>query len=166
MHKQDGISLVELIIVIGLFIILISVSLPTLRGILQNNRISTATNSLIYSLNFAKISAEKYRQNITVCPKTAPNNNSCGSNSDWGNGWLIYYMNGNAMQVLRQQQQLPNDINLSSSTNNLSFKPSGMMLANIGKSFTISSNGCLGNSVKTINITIPGHINVSSQACN
>ncbi len=83
--KAAGFTLIELMITLLVGAILLSIAVPSFRTFVQNSRLTTESNSLVYSLNLARSNAVKTDGSVQVCAST--NGTSCGG--IWANGWIV-----------------------------------------------------------------------------
>lgn len=82
MKQQSGFTLVELMITVALLAILLSIALPAIGDFVVKQRVSSATNSLMMSLVFARSEAVKLNRDIRVIPITEAANG-------WNTGWCL-----------------------------------------------------------------------------
>lgn len=82
-HKQQGMNLVELMVVLLIVGIIVGVGVPALNSTLARNNIRAETNKFIASLNFARSQAVNKQQVVTLERKSA-------TSKDWTEGWTIY----------------------------------------------------------------------------
>lgn len=80
MHAQRGFTLIELMIVLTLIAIMAGIGVPGFQTMVQNNRLTSATNSLLSALQYARSEAVTQRTAITVSPLNG---------ADWESGALI-----------------------------------------------------------------------------
>ncbi|MCZ6761931.1 MAG: prepilin-type N-terminal cleavage/methylation domain-containing protein, partial [Gammaproteobacteria bacterium] len=57
--ENRGFTLLELMITLLIAGIILSIGVPSFRGVMQNQRMTTATNEMVMSLNLAKSEAIK-----------------------------------------------------------------------------------------------------------
>lgn len=80
MKKQSGFTIVELVIVITIMAILVAIAIPSFQQLMMTNRLASATNDLMGSLNLAR--SEAIRRGAWV------NVGAAGAN--WKGGWRVY----------------------------------------------------------------------------
>jgi type IV fimbrial biogenesis protein FimT len=118
-NKQTGFTLIELMITLVVAVVLLTISIPSFRTLMANNRATTQANALYSALNYARAEAIGRGTTVTVCPKSTPSVSSttCGSSADWANGWQVFtddnangVFNGSAVPpeiVLKNWEPLP-----------------------------------------------------------
>ncbi len=91
MHQPSrharGFSLVELMVTIAVLAILLAIGIPSFAPLIASNRLTSATNELIASLQTARTEAIRRNARITVCP-AAPSATACSGN--WRDGWMAF----------------------------------------------------------------------------
>ena len=80
MHAQRCFTLIELMIVLTLIAIMAGIGVPGFQTMVQNNRLTTTTNSLLSALQYARSEAVTQRTAVTVSPLNG---------ADWESGALI-----------------------------------------------------------------------------
>jgi type IV fimbrial biogenesis protein FimT len=86
--QAHGFTMIELLVTMSLVGILAMVAVPSLITFVQNQRIATATNSLVLGLNYARSEAIKrdVPNGITICASLDQQN--CNGAS-WSQGWMV-----------------------------------------------------------------------------
>ncbi len=87
-HRNNGFSALELLITIAILSILALVTLPNMSGLLQSSRMGSAKNSLIVTLQRARMESASTSRNSVLCPSA--NGEQCLATGDWSRGWLLY----------------------------------------------------------------------------
>ena len=77
--KQDGFSLMELMITLGVAGVLLAVAFPNFTQMIQGQRLKTQTNDTLAAIIYAKSEALKRRSTVTVCAMKTNVDNQCGS---------------------------------------------------------------------------------------
>ena len=89
MNRHSGITLVELLVAISVFVVLVAVATPSLVSYTRNNRTVTETNSLIGALRLARNEAVKRGANVSVCRSS--DGNACTlADVQWEDGWIVF----------------------------------------------------------------------------
>ena len=90
--KQQGLTLIELMVTLAVAIILVTVGMPLFSGIVANNRATTQANTFLSAFKLARSEAVKRGTNVSVCAIADPAASPvvCGTNANWGNGLLVF----------------------------------------------------------------------------
>ncbi len=87
-HNSRGFTLIELLVTLIVSLILIAIGVPGMTTLIQNNRLTSASNQMLTDLSKARSRAIKSGQQVSLCPA---NNNLTGCNgSNWEAGWLVF----------------------------------------------------------------------------
>jgi type IV fimbrial biogenesis protein FimT len=89
MQRQAGLTLVELVVVIGIIAIMVAIGTPMYTNITTSYRISSEINSLLGDLQYARGEALREGQYVTICTANAALTGCSGSTS-WQNGWIVW----------------------------------------------------------------------------
>ena len=87
--KLSGLSLIELLVTLSIFVILIATSAPVLKTLIVNNRVATAADELYGSIMLARSEAIKRRHPVALC-STVDNRTCDEANTGWQSGWLVF----------------------------------------------------------------------------
>ena len=87
-RRITGFTLFELLIAMTIGAIIVVVGVPSFRGTLDNQRMTSATNELVMSLNLAKSEAIKRVTYVSVC--RTDNGASCSDDAGWNDGWIVF----------------------------------------------------------------------------
>jgi len=91
MNRQNGFSLIEAMVTMGIAAIVLSMGVPAFQSYSQNSRQTIAINELATALQLARNSAVARRQPVTLCK--SPNGINCvtgGASGDWSQGWMMF----------------------------------------------------------------------------
>jgi type IV fimbrial biogenesis protein FimT len=83
-----GVTLFELLIVIGLVLVLTSIAIPSYKYVTSSNRVSAEINGLLGDLQFARSEAIKEGLPVVVC--AAASTTQCATGTNWAGGWLVF----------------------------------------------------------------------------
>ena len=89
--RQAGVTLIELMVVVGIAAIMATIAAPSFSDFIQNTRLTSTMTLLTGDLNRARSEAIKRNSRVLVCAH-AINGTAC-ANTTWNNGWLICYDN-------------------------------------------------------------------------
>jgi type IV fimbrial biogenesis protein FimT len=129
--RQQGFTLIELIVTIIVGAILAAVAIPAFQAFVMNDRDSAQINSLAYSFNYARSEAVKddLSGGVTVCPSTGA---ACSNSTAWSQGWIVYYTDANGnTQILQTVPALAGSNTVTpagaaTATTGITFLSSGM----------------------------------------
>lgn len=121
-NHANGFTLIELIITIAIAGILAGIGIPSFNQAIRNSRLTTSINRLVSAMQFARSEAIKRSKSVTV--------RKIGGT--WSDGWTVFVdENGDGMQdsideVLRKFPALPNGYTLNTTSNRVTFRPTGI----------------------------------------
>lgn len=85
---SPGFTLVELIVTMVVAAIILSIAVPALQAVIQQNRIVTQVDQFVGDLNFARSEAITRGGPVTVC-KSA-DGATCTTSGSWEQGWIVF----------------------------------------------------------------------------
>ncbi|MCW9024109.1 MAG: GspH/FimT family pseudopilin [Gammaproteobacteria bacterium] len=88
MKKERGLTLIELMVTLVIFILITSLAFPGFQLYKQNSNRVTQTNDLISALNLARSEAVQRNLNIAVCASV--DLATCSEVNDWTTGWIMF----------------------------------------------------------------------------
>jgi type IV fimbrial biogenesis protein FimT len=83
-----GVTLLEMLTVIGMISLLMAIGLPSYKYVTNRNRITAEVNGLLGDLQYARLEAIKEGQTVSVC--VSSNSATCLASTAWQNGWIIF----------------------------------------------------------------------------
>ncbi len=88
---SKGFTLIELMIVIAIAAILMTLAVPSMSLMINNSKVTSATNEFIGSLNLARSEALKRSNNVSICKSNAAFT-ACDTSATTftSNGWLVF----------------------------------------------------------------------------
>lgn len=89
MLRQQGMTLVELMITLAIFAILIGIAAPNFGPVLKKNRVETQLRELGTQMKFARSEAVSVQRTVTICHLDSGAPPKCDAN--WGQGVTIFY---------------------------------------------------------------------------
>lgn len=87
-RRLDGFTLLELLVTLAVAAILVTIAIPSYRGLVQRNTVTAAVNDLVGDLNYARNEAVTRGQSVYLCQSN--DQASCTNNEDWSQGWIVY----------------------------------------------------------------------------
>jgi prepilin-type N-terminal cleavage/methylation domain-containing protein len=136
-NKQNGFTLIELLITMTIVAILLIQSSLWLSPLLDQYTVTSDTNRLFSTLQFARSEAIKRNGVIKVCP--SENSNVCSS--DWSKGYIVFMDaidEGHNIKILRAEKSSPLSHIHSGKQKMITYVGDGRCLSR--STFTISSN--------------------------
>jgi len=161
-QRYSGFTLIELMITVSVAAILLSVAAPSFRDTVVRNRLTTATNEFMATINYARSEAIKSGKSVTIC-KSSSGTGCTTTDSEWENGWIAF-LDDNANgtlntgeTLLRVWSAMPTGYTLRTNstnfTNFMRYSPLGAVANNsVGGTFAICYNNQTTDA-KTIAIT-------------
>ena len=133
--------------------ILITVAIPSFSTTIKNNRLTTQTNELITTLNYARSEAIKRGANVSV--------DSSDASANWHNGWVVKDSDNN---ILRNFAAFEGNSALvaGASVSSLAYKSTGFLNGASAITFTLCDDRT-GETGRTISISLTGRANVSNK---
>ena len=88
MNRENGFTLVELLITIVIVTTLLALGIPSLKDFMKNNRLTAQSNALVTALQVARSEAVKRGTDTIVCASS--NQTACTGAGDWDEGWIVF----------------------------------------------------------------------------
>ncbi len=162
-RNEQGLTLIELLIVISIAAILMTIGLPAMAGFVAENRVTAKTNLMMAHIQYARHSAVTLRSNVVACP--SDDQQTCSGSNRWDGGWIIFVdRNNNRHQPERPEDVLrvvPPETRLllhSAGRNRVRFQPMG---GAFGTNLTIRVCDARGQAqARAIVVSNPGRVRV------
>jgi type IV fimbrial biogenesis protein FimT len=171
MKKERGFTLVELMMTLVIASIVLTMAVPGMRDLIQNNRITGQVNEMVTAFNLARMEAIRRGSPVSVC--ASADQASCSGANDWASGWIVFTdANGSGnptvSQLLRAWDQLPGNpaISETGGASFVRYQSNGTTGVLVPFAFTHTIPHCTGMQQRTIDITSAGRVGgVTASAC-
>ena len=87
MHKESGVTLIELMIAVALTGLLLSMAVPAMGIFVSNSRQTSAINDFVSSMHVARSTAITTNARVTLCASAG--GNDCEAVA-WNEGWIVF----------------------------------------------------------------------------
>lgn len=88
MRQEHGVSLIELIAYIAIVSMVVAWGVPAMSGLMAETRLTAQTNLIISSLHFARSSAIRLGDRVTLCP--SEDQEYCAE-VGYEQGWIVFH---------------------------------------------------------------------------
>ena len=162
-----GFTLIELMITISIAAILLAIGIPSMRDMIQQNRLTGNVNEFVAANMLARSEAIKRGTPVTLCrsvnAESASGSNACsGTAGDWNTGWIVVVPNDDSPknEILARQRALPAGTTVTATLNAITYTGVGPPAA--GDSFTFINDCKLEG--RNVVLSRSGHISVGPVA--
>ena len=185
MERQNGFTLVELLITIVVVSVLLATAIPSFMQFIKNNRVTGQANSFVVSIQMARNEAVKQGAGTTLCAANADMDGCSGTQDDWSTGWIIFSdlnrdgaintLTGTATSgstcletedcLLRTANPPQKSTLTTASDSDILFLPTGQTDNPGSVTFFLEADDCDQNQKRSILITRQGHTTVTKLPC-
>lgn len=159
MNRSQGVTMIELLVVISIVAIMAMIATPSLSGFVNQTRLNSIANMLVNDMRSAQSEAIKANRRVLVC---AANNahTDCASSTDWGvNGWLVCVEAGGVCDVAASavaiRSPVQNNFTLTaSSVSAVTYRPIGI----VSNTQSISLSGGNGSVSGVVSVAATGSV--------
>lgn len=168
--KRRGFTLTELLITIALAGLFITFAIPGFYAIIQNNKSVTMVNTLSSGLNYARMESIRRGVRVSVCSAGNASLSTCGTNSQWAQGWIVFVDadNNNAVDssnnLLKVNEALPTGTTVTANNALVSFDGSGFV-TNGNFTMTVTAAGCTGYNARVLTLSTSGRLSIVRSSC-
>lgn len=89
MNKQEGFTLIELMVTVAVLVIVLSIAIPSFQNFIIDSRLNAAATELADAVRLARSEAIKRSRPIVLCKVAPTASDTCVTGSDWA-GWAIH----------------------------------------------------------------------------
>jgi type IV fimbrial biogenesis protein FimT len=156
MNRENGFTLIELMITLAVLAITLTIAVPGFRDFIMRNQMATNANEFVASIHLARSAAIKQQRNGYITSNAGTN---------WTNGWTVWVDNDgdnaqDANEVIRVTQALEGDTTLSSNgKTQFQYRPTG--LVDGADTLTICDTRT-GEQGRQIDISPAGRVNIQA----
>ena len=147
MSKQNGFTLLELLVTVGVIAIVVSIGVPSMASLIRGNRVVADANDFISTVHTARAVALNNVVQVTVCKSL--DQASCSNAASWHDGWIIFIDNdedeirnlgGTPEPLIHAHKSLQRSNTLQSTAfaNWIAFRPNGLAIGSAGNAGTFS----------------------------
>lgn len=141
--KSTGFTLLELMVAIAVAAILITVSAPSFRSIIQNNRLVGQSNEMVTAFQVARSEALKRNRPVIICPSS----DGTGCGTAWTDGWIVAEDTAGAGSatvtvgnMIRVWSEPAGGLAIANGPGFVRFLPRGAVDLNVGTTFPLDPN--------------------------
>ncbi len=146
LRSARGFTLIEVMVTLTVLAILATVALPSLQGLIANERVRSTTTDLMASLMFARSEAIKRNQPINVVP----------NGGSWEAGWTVQTGGGT---TLRAQDAL-SAVTATGPGGNVTYQGNGRVSGGTSILFTFRSSSVASVSMRCLTLDPSGRPNI------
>jgi type IV fimbrial biogenesis protein FimT len=158
MNRQNGFTLVELLITLAIVSIVLTVGVPSFNDLIRNNRMTGQVNQVVSALALARSEAVKRGASVDVV--------SASGGANWKNGWTVEVSVGGEDIRVFEAQAGNHTLVADGGQGTFSYDSQGFLSTNCAGNCTITLCETSGEPGRQLSIAPSGHVSVNgSYAC-
>jgi type IV fimbrial biogenesis protein FimT len=170
--KHAGFTLVELVVTLAVAGVLIGIAVPSYSRMIAANRLSTATNSFVASLNSARMEAVRRNRPTQFCSNSATKNSNDTLGAACGTaGGAAFALNSDGSTTkLQSAPMMPNSVTVAAGITALRYSGQGLGRNPVGNAIytgllaDISSSQISTNNHRCIYVTTGSIVSVCTRS--
>jgi type IV fimbrial biogenesis protein FimT len=153
MNRQQGFTLVELIVALAIVAIVLTLGVPGFNDLIRNNRMTAQVNQVVSALALARSEAVKRGASVDV--------STTSGGANWKNGWTVKLSVGDDDIRVFEAQEGNHSLVADGGHSTFTYDPQGFLRTNCAGNCTITlcENG--GEPGRQLSIAPSGHLSVN-----
>lgn len=150
MNRENGFTLIELMVTVAVMAVLLTVVVPSFTLVIQNNRLVTGANHVVTALNLARSESIKLGQAVNVSANGA----------DWNSGIVVRTAAGTDIRFF---EPFTGNITVTGTVATVSYQADGRVTA--AAAFSICDSSRSGETGRSVTVTATGRIATTNLVC-
>lgn len=88
MRKEAGFTLLELVVTLAVLAVMVAIAVPAYGKLVADQRLSTATNRLVFAVHLTRSEAIRRNARVTLC--NSADGAFCAADGGWEQGWIVF----------------------------------------------------------------------------
>jgi type IV fimbrial biogenesis protein FimT len=143
--KQNGFTIIELMIAVAVLAVLTAVAAPSLTSLVRDQRVKTATFDVYASLAFAR--SEAIKRNASIDLVTA--------GTDWAAGWTVQV----AGATLKTQDAIQG-LAITGPASPVSYQRDGRIVGATAPTFVVTASDSTSTTARCVRVDLSGRPNI------